>query len=96
MFLLIVSLLDGIKLGVWLTVFMFGVCSSGNGGTKGIDLPGWCIDSVKGKLVPGVKSGGHYMPIGFWDEAPGCYVLKVTCGGGLTSGSVVPDGLKGG
>ena len=96
MFLLIVSLLDGVKLGVWLTVFMFGVCSSGNGGTKGIDLPGWCIDSVKGKLVPGVESGGHCMPRGFWDEAPGCCVLKVTCGGGPTRGSVVPDGLIGG
>ena len=48
---------------------------------------------MKGKLVPGVESGGHCMPRGFWDEAPACDVLKVTCGGGLTRGSAVPDGL---
>ena len=45
MFLIIASLLDGGRLSVWLTVFMFGVfmagvpVSSGNG-TKGRDLPG--------------------------------------------------------
>ena len=75
---------------------MFGVCSSGNGGTKGIDLPGWCIGSVKDKLVPGIVIGGQCMPRGFWDEAPACCVLKVTYGGRLTRGSVVPDGLMGG
>ena len=72
---------------------MFGVCSSRNGGTKWIDMPGWCIESVKGKLVPGVESGGHCMPRGFWDEAPRCCALKVTCGGGLTRGLVISDGL---
>ena len=95
MFLLIVSLLDGLKLGVWLTVFMFGVCSSGNDSTKGRDLPGWCISPMKGKLNPGIKAGGQYMPRGFWDEAPVCCVLKVTCGGRLMRGSVVLDGLMG-
>ena len=46
-------------------VFVFGVCSSGNGGTKGRDLPEGCIGSVKGKLIPGVEAGGHCMPRGF-------------------------------
>ena len=72
MFLLIVFLLDGVKLRVWLMVFMFGVYSSGNGGTKRRDLPGWCIGSVKGKSIPGVVIGGQCMPRGFWDEAPAC------------------------
>ena len=75
---------------------MFSVFSSGNGGTKGRDLPGWCIGSVRGKLVPGVVIGGQCMPRGFWDEAPTCGVLKVTCGGGLTRESVIPVGLMGG
>ena len=74
---------------------MFGACSSRNGGTKGRDLPGWYIGSVKGKLIPGVEAGGQCMPRGFWDEAPTCGVLKVTCGGGLTRGLVIPDGLMG-
>ena len=77
-------------------VFIFSVCSSGNGGTKGRDLPGWCIDSVKGKLAPGIEADGQYMPRGFWDETPVCCVLKVTCGGGLTRGSVVLNRLAGG
>ena len=71
MFFLIVSLLDGVRLRVLLTVFMFGIFSSGNG-TKGRDLPGWCIGSVKGKLVPSVVISGHCMPRGFWDKAPAC------------------------
>ena len=75
---------------------MFGAFSLGNGGTKGKDLPGWCIDSVKSKLVPGIEIDGQCMPRGFWDEAPACCALKVTCGGGLTKGSVAPDGLMGG
>ena len=95
MFLLIVFLLDGVKLRVWLTVFMFGVFSSGNG-TKGRDLPGWCIDLVKDKLVPGVVVGGQCMPREFCDETPACCVLKVTNAGRLTRASVVPDGLMGG
>ena len=36
------------------------------------------------------------MPREFWDEAPACCALKVTCGGGLTRGSVILDGLMGG
>ena len=98
MFLLIASLLDGVRLRVWLTVFIFDVFSSGNG-MKGRDLPGWCIGSVKGKLVLGVVIGGQCMPKGFWDEAPACCVasvLKVTSAEGLTRGSVVPNGLMGG
>ena len=95
MFLLIVSLLDGVRLRVWLTVFMFSVFSSENG-TKGRDMPGWYIGSVKGRLVPGVVIGGQYIPRGFWDKAPAYCALKVTCGGRLTRGSVVPDGLMGG
>ena len=53
---------------------------------------------MKGKLVHGVIVGGQCMPRGFWDEAPACWVegvLKVTSGGGLMRGSVVPDGLMG-
>ena len=96
MFLLIVFLLDGVKLRVWLTMFIFGVCNSGNDGMKGRDLPGWCIGSVRGKLVPGIVMGGQCMPRGFWDEALVCCAWKVTCGGGQTRGSVVPDGLMGG
>ena len=56
-------------------------------------MPGWCMDSVKGKLVPGVVVGDQCMPRGFWDEAPTCCALKVTCGGKLIRGSIVPDGL---
>ena len=33
------------------------------------------------------------MPRGFWDEVPTCCVLKVTCGGRLTRGSVVLNRL---
>ena len=65
---------------------MFGVFSSGNGGTKESDMPGWCIDLVKGKLVPGVVVGGQCMPKEFWDEAPAYCALKVTCGGRLIRG----------
>ena len=78
--------------------FIFGVLSSENG-TKGRDLPGWCIGLVKGKLVPSIFVGGQCMPRAFWDEAPTCWVggaLKVTSADGLTRGSVVPDGLMGG
>ena len=46
MFFLMVSLLDGVKLGVWGTVFTFGVCKSGNAGMKGGGLLEWCIGSV--------------------------------------------------
>ena len=46
MFFLMVSLLDGVKLGVWGMVFTFGVCKSGNGGMKGGGLLEWCIGSV--------------------------------------------------
>ena len=104
MFLIIFSLLDEGRLSVWLTVFMFGIfmasvpVRSGNG-KEGRDLPGRCIGSVKGKLVPGVVVGGQCMPMEFWDEAPACCVegvLKVTSGGGLIRGSIVPDGLMGG
>ena len=98
MFFLIAYLLDGVRLRVWLTVFMFGVFSSGNG-TKGRGLLGWCIGLVKGKSVPGVVMGGQYMPIRFWDEAPACCVagvLKVTSAFRLTRESVVPNGLMGG
>ena len=58
-----VSLLDGVKLGVLGTVFTFGVCSSGNGGMKGRGL--LCIGSVCGKLTPGVETGSQYIPRGF-------------------------------
>ena len=78
---------------------MFGVCNSRNGGTKGRDLPGWCIGSVKVKLIHGIEAGGQCMLRGFWDEAPACWVggvLKVISADGLTRGSVVPDGLMGG
>ena len=54
---------------------------------------------MKGKLVPDVVVGGQCMPREFWEEAPACCVegvLKVTSGGGLMRGLVVPDGLKGG
>ena len=44
MFFLMVSLLDGVKLGVWGTEFTFGVCSSGNGSMKGRGM--LCIGSV--------------------------------------------------
>ena len=76
-FFIIASLLDGVRLSVWVTVFRFGVFMSGvlvnsGNGTEGRDLPGWCIGSVKGKLVPGVVIGGQYMPREFWDEAPAC------------------------
>ena len=74
---------------------MFGVFSLGNG-IKGRGLLGWCIGSVKGKSVPSIVGGGQCMPRGFWDEAPACCALKVTCAGGLTRGSVVPDELMGG
>ena len=66
MFLIIASLLDEGRLSVWLTVFMFGVfitsvpVRSGND-KEGRDIPGWCIDSVKGKLVPGIVIGGQCM-----------------------------------
>ena len=46
MFCLMVSLLDGIKFGVWGTVFTFGVCKSGNGGMNRGGLLEWCIGSV--------------------------------------------------
>ena len=77
MFLIIASLLDGGRLSVWLTVFMFGVfmagipVSSGNG-TEGRDLPRWCIGSVKGKLVLSIVSGGQCIPREFWDDVPTC------------------------
>ena len=77
---------------------MFGIFSSGNG-IKGRDMPGWCIGSVKGKLIPGVFIGGQCIPRGFWDEAPACFivgVLKVTSTGELMRGSIVLDGLIGG
>ena len=54
------------------------------------------MGSVKGKLVPSIVIGGQCMPREFWDEAPACGILKVTCGGGLMRGSAVPDGLMGG
>ena len=86
-------------------VFMAGVPISSGNGTEGRDMPGWCIGSVKGKLVSGVVIGGQCMPREFWDEAPACCdvvpvccvegVLKVTSGlmGGLMGGTNVPDGL---
>ena len=77
---------------------MLGVFSSGNG-TKGRGILGWCIDSVKGKLVPGIVMGGQGMPTGFWDETTACCiagVLKVTSVVGLMRESVVLDGLMGG
>ena len=101
MFLIIASLLDGVRLSVWLTVFMFGVfmvsipIRSWNGKEER-DLLGWCIGSVKGKLVPGIVIDGQCMPKGSWDEAPTYWVegvLKVTSGSGLMRGSVIPDGL---
>ena len=46
MFCLMVSLLDGVKFGVWGTVFTFGVYKSGNGGVNGGGLLEWCIGSV--------------------------------------------------
>ena len=104
MFLIIASLLDGGRLSVWLTMFMFSVfmasvlVRSGNG-KEGRDLPGRCIGSVKGKLVPGVVVGGQCMSRGFLDEAPACCVegvLKITSGCGLMRGSVVANGLMGG
>ena len=70
MFLIITSLLDGGRLSIWATVFRFGIfmggvpINSGNS-TEGRDLPGWCIGSVKGKLVPSVVIGGQCMPRGF-------------------------------
>ena len=87
-----------------MTVFMFGVfmasvpIRSGNN-KEGRDMPGWCIGTVKGKLIPGVVVGGQCMPREFWDEASACCVegvLKVTNGGRLMRGSVVPDRLIGG
>ena len=46
MFFLMVSLLDGVKLGVWGTVFTFSECKSGNGGMKGGGLLEWCMGLV--------------------------------------------------
>ena len=53
-------------------VFMAGVPINSGNGTKGRDLPGWYIDSVKGKLIFGIIIWGQYMPRGFWDEAHAC------------------------
>ena len=50
-------------------VFMAGIPVNSWNGTEGRNMPGWCIGSVKGKLVPGVIIGSQYMPRGFWDEA---------------------------
>ena len=75
MFLIITSFLDEDRLSVWMTVFMMGVFMTGipvrleNGE---ICLSIWFVGAVKGKSIPGIVTGGQYMPTKFWDDVPAC------------------------